>query len=51
MSQKYSTAIGLAAGAACAAFIGMGTANADPVVDIYADSPGVATAGDTGSPE
>jgi hypothetical protein len=28
MSHKYSTAIGLAAGAACAAFIGMGTAHA-----------------------
>jgi hypothetical protein len=47
MSQKYSTAIGLAAGAACAAFIGMGAAQADPVVDIYADTLGVATAGDT----
>jgi hypothetical protein len=34
MSQKYSTAIGLAAGAACAAFIGMGMAHADsPPVD------------------
>jgi hypothetical protein len=29
MSHKYSTAIGLAAGAACAAFIGMGTVHAD----------------------
>jgi hypothetical protein len=29
MSRKYSTAIGLAAGAACAAFIGMGTVHAD----------------------
>jgi hypothetical protein len=47
MSHKYSTAIGLAAGAACAAFIGMGTAHASPVVDIYFDTPGVATAGDT----
>jgi hypothetical protein len=47
MSHKYSTAIGLAAGAACAAFIGMGTAHATPVVDIYFDTPGVATAGDT----
>jgi hypothetical protein len=47
MSQKNSTAIGLAAGAACAAFIGMGTAHASPVVDIYFDTPGVATAGDT----
>jgi hypothetical protein len=46
MSHKYSTAIGLAAGAACAAFIGMGTAHASPVVDIYFDTPGVATAGD-----
>ena len=32
MSHKYSTAIGLAAGAACAAFIGMGAAHADPTV-------------------
>jgi hypothetical protein len=47
MSHKYSTAIGLAAGAACAAFIGMGTAHASPVVDIYSDTAGVATAGDT----
>jgi hypothetical protein len=48
MSRKYSTAVGLAAGAAAAAFIGMGTAHADtPYVDTYADSPGVATAGDT----
>jgi hypothetical protein len=47
MSHKYSTAIGLAAGAACAAFIGMGTAHATPVVDIYSDTPGVALAGDT----
>ena len=49
MSQKYSTAIGLAAGAACAAFIGMGTAHATPevTVDSYSDTPGVATAGDT----
>jgi hypothetical protein len=46
MSQKYSTAIGLAAGAACAAFIGMGTAHASPVVDIYSDTAGVVTAGD-----
>jgi hypothetical protein len=46
MSHKYSTAIGLAAGAACAAFIGMGTAQATPVVDIYFDTPGVAAAGD-----
>jgi hypothetical protein len=48
MSRKYSTAVGLAAGAAAAAFIGMGTAHADtPYVDTYADTPGVATAGDT----
>jgi hypothetical protein len=47
MSHKHSTAIGLAAGAACAAFIGMGTAHASPVTDIYFDTPGVATAGDT----
>jgi hypothetical protein len=47
MSHKYSTAIGLAAGAACAAFIGMGTAQETPVVDIYSDTAGVATAGDT----
>ena len=47
MSHKYSTAIGLAAGAACAAFIGMGTAHATPVTDIYFDSPGVEKAGDT----
>jgi hypothetical protein len=46
MSHKYSTAIGLAAGAACAAFIGMGTAHATPVVDIYSDTAGVVTAGD-----
>jgi hypothetical protein len=46
MSHKYSTAIGLAAGAACAAFIGMGTAHASPVVDIYSDTAGVVTAGD-----
>jgi hypothetical protein len=30
MSHKYSTVIGLAAGAACTAFIGMGTAHATP---------------------
>jgi hypothetical protein len=46
MSQKHLTAIGLAAGAACAAFIGMGSAHATPVVDIYSDTPGVVTAGD-----
>ena len=47
MSHKYSTAIGLAAGAACAAFIGMGTAHASPVPDIDFDTPLVAAAGDT----
>jgi hypothetical protein len=46
MSHKYSTAIGLAAGAACAAFIGMGTAHATPVIDPYFDTPGVIAAGD-----
>jgi hypothetical protein len=47
MSQKYSTAIGAAlGGAAIAAFVGMGTAHADPVVDIYSDTAGVFTAGD-----
>jgi hypothetical protein len=52
MSQKYSTAIGLAAGAACAAFIGMGTAHATPdvTVDSYYDSPGVIATGDTFTP-
>jgi hypothetical protein len=50
MSHKYSTAIGMAAGAACAAFIGMGTANADPVVDIYAHDPAVVLAGDANTP-
>jgi hypothetical protein len=51
MSRKYSTAVGLAAGAAAAAFIGMGTAHADtPYVDTYYDSPGVVTAGDTTVP-
>jgi hypothetical protein len=51
MSQKYSTAIGAAlGGAAIAAFVGMGTAHADPVVDTYYDSPGIITAGDTFSP-
>jgi hypothetical protein len=50
MSRKYSTALGIGAamsGAAVAAFIGMGTAQAAPVVDIYADTAGVDTAGDT----
>jgi hypothetical protein len=48
MSKRYSTAIGLAAGAACAAFIGMGTAHASPTITIdpYFDSPGVIAAGD-----
>ena len=50
MSHKYSTAIGLAAGAACAAFIGMGTAHATPVTDIYADTTGIDTLGDTFHP-
>ena len=50
MSHKHSTAIGLAAGAACAAFIGMGTANADPVLDIYAHDPAVILAGDANTP-
>jgi hypothetical protein len=48
MSYKHSTAIGTAlGGAAIAAFVGMGTAHAVPVTDIYFDTPGVATAGDT----
>jgi hypothetical protein len=48
MSHKYSTAIGAAlGGAAVAAFVGMGTAHATPVVDTYYDSPGVITAGDS----
>jgi hypothetical protein len=47
MSNKHSTAIGAAlGGAAVAAFVGMGTAHAAPVVDIYADTPGVVAAGD-----
>jgi hypothetical protein len=52
MSRKYSTVVGLAAGAAAAAFVGMGTAHADtPIyVDTYADSSGVAGAGDTTLP-
>jgi hypothetical protein len=36
MSQKHLTAIGLAAGAACAAFIGMGSAHATPFPDPFA---------------
>ncbi|HEY9305107.1 MAG TPA: hypothetical protein VIO95_12525 [Mycobacterium sp.] len=50
MSRKHSTALGISAataGAAVAAFLSMGTANAVPVVDIYADTAGVAAAGDT----
>ncbi len=35
------------AGAAVAAFVGMGTAHAAPVVDSFYDSPGVVTAGDS----
>jgi hypothetical protein len=53
MSHKHSTAIGAAlGGAAIAAFIGMGTAHADPTVtvDAYSDSAGVVTAGDTTVP-
>jgi hypothetical protein len=49
MSHKYSTAIGAAlGGAAVAAFVGMGTAQASPevTVDTYYDSPGVIAAGD-----
>jgi len=49
MSHKNSTARAVGAaigGAAIAAFVGMGAAHADPVVDIYADTLGVATAGD-----
>ncbi|MFZ0718766.1 hypothetical protein [Mycobacterium sp.] len=51
MSRKYSTAIGLAAGAACAAFIGMGTAHADgPFPDPYtAPDPYAALFGAMGS--
>jgi hypothetical protein len=50
MSRKYSTVVGLAAGAAAAAFVGMGTAHATPVTDTYYDTPGVANAGDTTLP-
>jgi hypothetical protein len=48
MSRKYSTAFGLAvSGAAAAAALSMGTAYADtPVVDAYAYTPGIGTAGD-----
>jgi hypothetical protein len=53
MSRKYSTALGISAamsGAAVAAFIGMGTAQADPVVDIYAHDPALVLAGDANTP-
>jgi hypothetical protein len=54
MSRKYSTALGIGAamsGAAVAAFIGMGTAHAAPIVDdIYAHDLLVAGAGDTSTP-
>jgi hypothetical protein len=51
MSQKYFTAVGAAlGGAAVAAFVGMGTANATPVVDIYADTASIDTLGDTFHP-
>jgi hypothetical protein len=52
MSHKYSTAFGLVAGGAAAAFIGMGTAHATPdvTVDSYYDDPSVVAAGDTFSP-
>jgi hypothetical protein len=49
MSHKHFTAIGAAlGGAAVAAFVGMGTANADPhiTVDAYAHDPLVIAAGD-----
>ncbi|MGA9490423.1 MAG: hypothetical protein WBV80_09255 [Mycobacterium sp.] len=52
MSHKHSTAIGTAlGGAAIAAFVGMGTAHADPVTDIYSDTAGVVAAGDTFHPD
>jgi hypothetical protein len=53
MSHKHSTAIGTAlGGAAIAAFVGMGTAHADPsvTVDPYFDSASIITAGDKFSP-
>jgi len=51
MSQKYFTAVGAAlGGAAVAAFVGMGTASAVPVVDIYADTASIDTLGDTFHP-
>lgn len=49
MSHKQFNGLGIGAamsGAAVAAFVGMGTAHADPVVDAYADTAGVYTAGD-----
>jgi hypothetical protein len=49
MSHKYFTAVGAAlGGAAVAAFVGMGTANADPVIQVdgYAHDPLIIAAGD-----
>src|SRR5689334_25448247 len=48
MSHKYFTAVGAAlGGAAAAAFVGMGTAHATPVVtDIYADTHSIDLLGD-----
>lgn len=51
MSHKQFTAIGAAlGGAAVAAFVGMGTAHADPVLDTYAIDPLIVQAGDTFTP-
>lgn len=51
MSHKHFTAIGAAlGGAAVAAFVGMGTASADPVVDIYAHDLAVAAVGANTTP-
>jgi hypothetical protein len=51
MSRKYFTTIGVAlGGAAAAAFVGMGTAHATPVVDIYSDVAGIDSLGDTFHP-
>ncbi|WP_343571515.1 hypothetical protein [Mycobacterium sp.] len=54
MSQSKFTGLGIGAamaGAAVAAFVGMGTAHADtPVVDSYADGSAVAATGDTFKP-
>jgi hypothetical protein len=50
MSRKYFTTIGAAlGGAAAAAFVGMGTAHAAPVVEIdpYFNDPAIIQAGDT----